>query len=110
MEFLQKTKGVNNIFNVIWSGFFRIVESWKIIVLLTVVLFILEEYLNTDIGKIELIKKMKYKIVDFIYYAICQYSIIYIFIALALNSNNCLWKIEERKWFLLSFLLLQFRN
>ena len=44
-------------------AFFRIVESWKIIVLLTVVLFILEEYLNTDIGKIELIKKMKYKII-----------------------------------------------
>lgn len=84
-------------------AFFRIVESWKIIVLLTVVLFILEEYLNTDIGKIELIKKMKYKIVDFIYYAICQYSIIYIFIALALNSNNCLWKIEERK--MVSFII-----
>ena len=40
------------------------------------VLFLFEEYLNTDTGKIEIIKKVRYKILDFIYYAIFQYSII----------------------------------
>lgn len=83
--------------------FFNIVGTWKIIVLLTVVLFIFEEYLNTDIGKIELIKKLTYKILDFIYYAIFQYSIVYIIIAFILNYDNCLWKIEERKF--ISFII-----
>lgn len=84
-------------------GFFKIVEIWKIVVLLVTVLFLFEEYLNTDTGKIEIIKKVRYKILDFIYYAIFQYSIIYILIAIMFNSNYCLYKIKGGK--IVSFIL-----
>lgn len=84
-------------------GFFKIVEIWKIVVLLVTVLFLFEEYLNTDTGKIEIIKKVRYKILDFIYYAIFQYSIIYILIAIIFNSNYCLYKIKGGK--IVSFIL-----
>lgn len=54
-------------------------------------------------GKIEIIKKVRYKILDFIYYAIFQYSIIYILIAIIFNSNYCLYKIKGGK--IVSFIL-----
>lgn len=63
----------------------NIAGAKEVLLLITIVMFLYEEYLNTDVGKMEIITKIRYKIVDFIYYSMFQYSIIWMYIAIVLN-------------------------
>jgi len=56
-------------------------------VLLMIVLFLFLEYLTDDSGRIKIFNRLIYKILDYLYFAIFQYSIIFILIAMILNSN-----------------------
>lgn len=68
-------------------NFLNLVGTRVSLVLLLSVLFIYEEYLNDDKGKLLIITRLRYKIVDFLYYAVFQYDILWILFALFLNSN-----------------------
>lgn len=59
-----------------------------IILLLLLILFVYEEYLNEDLVKVQYITKFKYKIADFLYMYIFQYKLLYVVLAIGLKSQT----------------------
>lgn len=59
-----------------------------IILLLLLILFVYEEYLNEDLVKVQYITQFKYKIADFLYMYIFQYKLLYVVLAIGLKSQT----------------------
>lgn len=59
-----------------------------IILLLLLILFVYEEYLNEDLVKVQYITQLKYKIADFLYMYIFQYKLLYVVLAIGLKSQT----------------------
>lgn len=66
-----------------------------IVTLLLFILFLYEEYLNEDSVKIKYVKKIKYKILDFLYMYIIQYKLLYVLLAIGFKSNVCVKFFED---------------
>ena len=60
-----------------------------IVLLLFLVLFLYEEYLNEDLIKIKYVTRIGHKILDFFYMYIFQYKLLYVIAAIILKSNVC---------------------
>ena len=60
-----------------------------IVLLLFLVLFLYEEYLNEDLIKIKYVTRIGHKILDFFYMYIFQYKLLYVIVAIILKSNVC---------------------
>ena len=59
-----------------------------IILLLLLILFVYEEYLNEDLVKVQYITQFKYKIADILYMYIFQYKLLYVVLAIGLKSQT----------------------
>ena len=59
-----------------------------IILLLLLILFVYEEYLNEDLVKVQYITQFKYKIADFLYMYIFQYKLLYVVLAIGLKAQT----------------------
>lgn len=66
----------------------------QVCVLLTVMMFAIQEYFTLDKKKLSIFHKVHYKMADFLYMSIFQYKIWLVLIALILHSDiwmNCSW-------------------
>ncbi len=62
-------------------------RCYKIIVLLIIILFLYEEYLNEDIEKVKCVTAITHKFKDFIYMYVFQYKILYIILSIGVHSQ-----------------------
>lgn len=63
------------------------IRCYKVTILLVFVLFLYEEYLNQDLAKIKYISNIGHKVLDYMYMYVFQYKILYIIVAIFIQSH-----------------------
>lgn len=51
------------------------ISDWQVVLLLCIVLFLMQEYFTSDKMKLAILKKIHYKLADYIYKGIFQYKL-----------------------------------
>lgn len=85
--------------------FSGVVARIEMIILLICILFLYEEYMNTDIGKMDVMRKVKYKILDFLYYYSFKYQLPIVILAIIFSNKtfNCIYPYAKYASLLLMF-------
>ncbi len=63
------------------------ISDWQVVSLLCIVLFLMQEYFTSDKMKLEILKKVHYKLVDYIYKGIFQYKLWGVILAICVKTD-----------------------
>lgn len=63
------------------------ISDWQVVLLLCIVLFLMQEYFTSDKMKLAILKKIHYKLADYIYKGIFQYKLWGVILAICIKTD-----------------------
>ena len=63
------------------------ISDWQVVLLLCIVLFLMQEYFTSDKMKLAILKKLHYKLADYIYKGIFQYKLWGVILAISIKTD-----------------------